>query len=127
MSTATLIHFRTADGRTCCRTDNPEALCPSCRARLRGAAPHAATAPGPVPKAPTVADKLQRIADARYQATTPPALAQSLTEAAREKVRATMTATPRPTATATAPRAATQSNVPAPPSLITLIQNRSRT
>src|SRR5687768_12711268 len=44
------------------------------------------------PKPPTVAAKLQQIAE-RYKASTPPALARSLTDVARDKVRAAMNAT----------------------------------
>ncbi len=31
--------FKTADGRTCCNTDDPKNLCPACKARAASADP----------------------------------------------------------------------------------------
>ena len=81
-----------------------------------------------VPKPPSLEAALRENA-ARYQATTPPALARSLTETVREKVLAAMTAARRPITSVnnrTAPRAASSTGVPKPPSLIDAIQNRNR-
>ncbi len=78
-----------------------------------------------VPAPPSLAAALRENA-ARYQATTPPALARSLTETVREKLLAAMTASRRPITNVnrTAPRAASRSGVPAPPSLIDAIQKQ---
>jgi hypothetical protein len=83
----------------------------------------------PVPKAPTIEAQLRE--NARYQATTPPDLARSLTETVREKALAAMTAARRPITNVNnrpAPRAASLNSAPPkPPSLIDAIQKQRNT